>query len=376
MYFVSQLVVLISLAGQLLAQQKYEFEFSSPQRKCADDEKIAVGDLVSVIADGFLRDGTQFYSNDTIQFQVGERGSRVPKAYHRTLKGQCLAQKVIMVIPPRLGYERGRPSVIPEDATMWHIVIITSIVRIPSVLRSGDLNKYQKISQLVRNPQNCVEEDKAKIGDRLIVNTQGFREDRTMFVDEDVNFVLGIDKHVLVGWDQGLVGRCVGEVVEIVIPGKQILQDKTLLGRVILQDESIETIVSVVRINAIIRQNTTGGCADPAKVQPNLYVDLAIKAKIMTAKQPSSEGRIFFEKSSYQSRFGEDKTGVKRGIEDGMEGACDGDRRVVLIGPKLGYGHEGNKAFRNNKRSRGAVPPGTNIRIEARVNNVSDNNFS
>ena len=43
--------------------------------------------------------------------------------------------------------------------------------------------------------------------------------------------------------------------------------------------------------------------------------------------------------------------------------------RVLLLGPGLAYGSEGNKSYRDGRR-RGAVGPGSVVRLEAGVERV------
>ncbi|XP_014238053.1 peptidyl-prolyl cis-trans isomerase FKBP2-like [Trichogramma pretiosum] len=71
-----------------------------------------------------------------------------------------------------------------------------------------------------RRVDNCI--DKSKKGDTLFVTYVGALEDGSVFdknEDRDDAFAVTIGTgQVIKGWEQGLIGMCVGEVRKLVIP--------------------------------------------------------------------------------------------------------------------------------------------------------------
>ncbi|GJQ78380.1 putative FK506 binding protein 2 [Trypoxylus dichotomus] len=71
-----------------------------------------------------------------------------------------------------------------------------------------------------KRPKNCV--GKSKKGDLLHVHYRGIFEDGTEFDTSYVRqvpftFTVGSGQ-VIKGWDQGLIGMCIGEIRKLVIP--------------------------------------------------------------------------------------------------------------------------------------------------------------
>lgn len=90
------------------------------------------GDLVSVIYVGRLLDGTVFDQNNNreqpLKFRVGR--DQVIAGWDQILQRMNVGQKVVAIIPPELAYgTRGKPPIIPRDATLVFMVELLEIKR-------------------------------------------------------------------------------------------------------------------------------------------------------------------------------------------------------------------------------------------------------
>jgi FK506-binding protein 9/10 len=373
----SSLFLVGLLVGSVLSQaDKFQAEVDKATKKnCANTIKI--GDRLKVESQGFLASGAKF-ENDDVEFVLGSdtaikpRGSPIVQGWLRGLVGTCPGEKVVMVIPSNLGYTRSqrKPSGVLADSTLYFIVIIKDVVPKPE---APDARLFQSsgLKVDVKEPRECVRADQVKLGDRLVVYTQGFLQDGSVFADATVDFVLGADQgvNVVKGWEQGLVGKCPGEEVEMVIPPELGFGDRAQ-GNV----PGGSTIVSKVRIDAIIRvvrKPRGGDCNEGQKVKPNLDITIGIQAYVLEPRKPSKRGVKFFDKSALETRYGKPnaKT-LQRGLETTLTGACTGEERLVLLGPNLAYGAEGNRAYQQNSRAGKKVKPGSVIRVDASIKRV------
>jgi len=356
------LVLLSTLSSAL--SQTFQYEISGPRQVCLAEEKIRRGDRLTVQADGFLGDGSKFYDNTEITFILGDRSSGVPRGWERGLtKDICPGDKVVMILDTdQLRFDAAsRPAGVPADETLYTIVRVTDAVRIPKSLRTGSVNSVAGLQVDVSNSKGCVEQDQVRLGDRLVVITKGFLQDGTVVADATVDFVLGSDSSVLKGWEEGLVGKCAGETVEMIIP-PELGYGSRRQGNV----PGGSTIISVVTINAVIRVvKPVRGCNEGLKAQPNLDITMELLGKVQKSGQASSRGKLFIDRQ-LEVRYGaRDVKGLQKGLEVGLTGACTDETRLLLLGPALAYGSKGNKAFQQ-RRGR-AVPPEAVVRVEATI---------
>eukprot|EP01027_Heterolobosea_sp_BB2_P023759 GEZU01035749.1.p2 GENE.GEZU01035749.1~~GEZU01035749.1.p2 ORF type:complete len:141 (+),score=39.87 GEZU01035749.1:60-482(+) len=103
-------------------------------------------------------------------------------------------------------------------ATVLLVVILAIICSV------ADAGKYDNVDRLQvgvkYRPETC--ERKTKTGDRIRVHYTGTLTDGTEFDssrkrNDPFTFTLGAGQ-VIKGWDQGLLGACVGEKRKLVIP--------------------------------------------------------------------------------------------------------------------------------------------------------------
>uniref|UniRef100_A0A1J3K753 peptidylprolyl isomerase n=1 Tax=Noccaea caerulescens TaxID=107243 RepID=A0A1J3K753_NOCCA len=100
-------------------------------------------------------------------------------------------------------------------------VIFFSVIAFQGIAKkSGDVSQLQ--IGVKYKPKTC--EIKAHKGDKIKVHYRGKLTDGTVFDSsfergDPFEFVLGTDQ-VIKGWDQGLLGACVGEKRKLKIPAK------------------------------------------------------------------------------------------------------------------------------------------------------------
>ena len=97
------------------------------------DQRLKVGDRVSVHYTGLLTDGTKFDSslerNAPIAFELG--AGRVIKGWDEGIAELHVGDRATLIIPPLLGYgSKGAGGVIPPDATLVFIVDVVSVEKV------------------------------------------------------------------------------------------------------------------------------------------------------------------------------------------------------------------------------------------------------
>ncbi|OQR78855.1 peptidyl-prolyl cis-trans isomerase FKBP2-like [Tropilaelaps mercedesae] len=109
---------------------------------------------------------------------------------------------------------------VSEVYKMDYLLKIMTFVAVLAVIfvNAGDEKKLQ--IGIKKRPDNCVQ--KSKAGDMLFMHYTGALEDGTKFDSsydrgKPLSFTLGSGQ-VIRGWDQGLLGMCVGEKRKLVIP--------------------------------------------------------------------------------------------------------------------------------------------------------------
>merc|ERR1712227_435157 len=100
-----QLSPLLVLLSCINAQNiQFQREVEDPLN-CIPGEQSRNGDTILVTYKGFLADGTVFDSNEggePIKFKLGS--GQVIKGWEKGLVKTCPGEKVVMIIPPELGY--------------------------------------------------------------------------------------------------------------------------------------------------------------------------------------------------------------------------------------------------------------------------------
>merc|ERR1712142_978064 len=203
-------------------------------------------------------------------------------------------------------------------------------------------------------PLNCQRAEKAKKGDRILMDYTGLLGDGSQFDRGSADFVLGEEK-VIKGWEQGMSGQCAGEKITMIVPPSLGYGDQA--SDKVPANSTLYFLTTLDGIVRVTKAPLGGDCNEGVKARPGQDVTMKIKAKV---SQPDGRGKIFFDKPSFELRFGKPnaKTLVL-GLERTVTGTCTDEKRLLLLGPSLAYGSTGNR--------NGSVPPNSTVHVEVEV---------
>merc|ERR1711962_1828321 len=213
----------------------------------------------------------------------------------------------------------------------------------------------------VENPRNCSQQERSREGDEILVTYKGFLEDGQVFDNNEgkdpTRFVLG-EKKVIAGWEKGLTGTCAGEKVVMVIPPELGYGDGGAGGGVIPGGATlyfITTLQGIVRVTEPTSPgseslDSDGNCKDIKTVKE--------KDKLELSSTVSVDGNVV-DKSDDSVEVGSGQ--LVKGWDLGLVGACQGDTRQLLLGPKVAWGERGVP---------GSIPANASIEISVRVTKV------
>jgi len=206
----------------------------------------------------------------------------------------------------------------------------------------------------VQNPLNCNQDERATDGDRLTVSYTAWLNTGEM-IDETpgdfiIQFVLG-EKEVIKGWEEGFNQTCAGEDIVMILP-PEYNQGFQCVGRCVISPQSTlffkATLESISRTTAaaphkkINEKNEeeriflNGKCRDVKTVKEGDKVTLKT---IVTLVFGSSIRGTVIDDSESTVKVGEGR--IVPGLDKGILGACEGEKRRLILGPKLAFGNRG-----------------------------------
>merc|ERR1712038_571901 len=203
-------------------------------------------------------------------------------------------------------------------------------------------------------PLNCQRAEKAKKGDRILMDYTGLLGDGNQFDRGSADFVLGEEK-VIKGWEKGMAGQCAGEKITMIVPPQLGYGDRP-------SDKvpANSTLYFITTLNGIVRTTKKafgGDCNEGQKARPGQDVTMRIKAKVA---KPGGRGKTFFDKPSFEIRFGKPNAiRFVRGLEASLTGACIEEKRDLFLGSNLAYGEEGKRD--------GSVRPGESVSVNIEI---------
>lgn len=292
------------------------------------------GDHVRYHYNATLADGKTFdSSHQRGAAKVGLLGEgRLIAGVDKGLRDMCVSERRTVTVPPHLAYgSTGAGDVVPPDATL------VFDLQLLDVWNTADL----VVTKTVTTPKDCARS--VMRTDFVRYRFNGTLLDGTPF-DSSYARKQTHDSLVGAGWqvkgmDEGLLGMCVGEIRHIVIPpfkaygekgsGTEIPPHATLVFDVLLVDvhnpKDNITIENLVVPESCTRRTVTGD-----------YIRYHYNGTFLNGVTFDTSYR---RNSTYNTYLGMGY--VIPGVDEGLLGVCSGERRRVIIPPRLAYGERG-----------------------------------
>uniref|UniRef100_A0A2D4PI29 peptidylprolyl isomerase n=2 Tax=Micrurus surinamensis TaxID=129470 RepID=A0A2D4PI29_MICSU len=307
------------------------------ERKYVPDKcprTVISGDFVRYHYHGTLSDGKKFDSSydrgSTFNVFVGK--NQLIAGMEKALLGMCVNERRFVRIPSILGYGNdGISSVIPGNSVLNFDVLLVDVWNSEDQV---EIQTYYK-------PENCTRI--IQVSDFVRYHYNGTFLDGTLF-DSSHNRMRTYDTYVGIGWlipgmDKGLLGMCVGEKRIITVPpflaygedgnGKEIPGQASLVFDVALLD--LHNPKDKVNIEKLYVPKS---CERQTQIGDFLryhYNGTLLDGTVFDSS--------YSQNQTYDTYIG--KGYVIAGIDEGLLGACVGEKRRIIIPPHVGYGEEG-----------------------------------
>ncbi|XP_031607770.1 peptidyl-prolyl cis-trans isomerase FKBP10 [Oreochromis aureus] len=291
-------------------------------------------DFVRYHFNGTLLDGTIFDSSytrkQTHNTLVGE--GWMIKGMDEGLLGMCVGEIRKIVVPPFKAYgEKGSGNEIPPQATLVFDVLLVDI--------HNPKDNITVENQLV--PESCAR--RSVVGDYIRYHyngtfLNGVTFDTSYQRNSTYNTYIGMG-YVIMGMDQGLLGICIGEKRRITIP-PHLAYGENGAGDVIPP-----SAVLVFDVHVIDFHNPNDTVAIQVIHRPEVCNETTEANDLVRYHYNCSlmDGTLLFSSHDYGSlqdvELGSDK--VIDGLDQGLQGMCVGERRVITVPPHLGHGERG-----------------------------------
>merc|ERR1712013_966273 len=240
---------------------------------------------------------------------------------HQTSTAAAL--QLVYTLP---GYRLPRVKVVAEMKLLVTFLLVGSAMA----------QEFQKEAD---PPLNCQRAEKAKKGDRILMDYTG---------------LLGEEK-VIKGWEKGMDGQCAGEKITMIVPPELGYGDKP--SDKVPADSTLYFLTTLNGIVRVTKAPLGGLCNEGVKARPGQDVTMRIKARVASR---DGRGKTFFDKASFEIRFGKPNAiRFVRGLELALTGACVDEKRRLFLGPNLAYGEQGKKD--------GSVKPGDSVIVEVEI---------
>ncbi|KAF5880160.1 peptidyl-prolyl cis-trans isomerase FKBP10-like, partial [Clarias magur] len=289
--------------------------YARPER-CVREVKR--GDLVS------YKRGTAFF------VKVGD--GRQIAGVEKGIVGMCVNERRKIIVPPHLAYgSQGAGDTIPPDTTLVFDLVLLDIFNMADRVQT----------QVLRTAQNCTRSVMRTDFVRFHFNgtlLDGTRFDSSFDRDQTQNNLLG-DGWLIKGLAEGLMGMCVGEIRNFVIPpflafgekgyGKEIPPHATVVYDVLLVDLHNPKDDIMVEIQEIPESCTRRSVVGD-------YVRYHYNGTFLNGAAFDSS---YKHNSTYNTYIGLGY--VISGMDKGLQGVCMGERRRITMPPHLAYGQQG-----------------------------------
>ncbi|XP_018558769.1 peptidyl-prolyl cis-trans isomerase FKBP10 [Lates calcarifer] len=299
---------------------------------CAREAKE--GDYVRYHYNATFLDGKTFdSSHQRGAAKVGLLGEgRLIAGIDKGLQGMCVNERRTITIPPHLAYgSTGAGEVVPPDTTLVFDIHLLDL------WNKADL----VITKTITTPKDC--KRSVMRTDFVRYHFNGTLLDGTLFESsytrkQTQNSLVG-EGWLVKGMDEGLLGMCVGEIRNIVIPpfkaygekgsGKEIPPQATLVYDVLLVDihnpKDNVTIEDQVVSESCTRRSVAGD-----------YIRYHYNGTFLNGVTFDTS---YQRNSTYNTYIGMGY--VISGMDQALLGVCTGERRRVIIPPHLAYGEQG-----------------------------------
>lgn len=296
--------------------------------------EAATGDNVRYHYNATFMDGKAFdssYQRGGAKVALLGEG-RLIAGIDKGLQGMCVNEHRRITIPPHLAYgSTGAGDVVPPDATLIFDLLLVDL------WNKDDL----VVAKTISTPKDC--KRSVMRTDFVRYHFNGTLLDGTSF---DSSYARNQTQDSLVGegWlvkglDEGLLGMCVGEIRNLIIPpfkgygekgaGTEIPPQATLVYSILLVD------IHNPKDNITIEnQVVPGSCQRKSEVGD--YVRYHYNGTFLNGVTFDTS---YKRNSTYNTYIGMGY--VIAGMDQALVGVCTGERRRVIIPPHFAYGEQG-----------------------------------
>lgn len=196
-------------------------------------------------------DGGQFDASwdrgSTLSLALG--AGMVIEGWDEGLVGMREGGRRLLSIPADLAYgDEARSADIPANSALVFVVDLVELITEFDVENAPAPATELEVSVLEDGDGDVVEAgDVVELHYVVVLQSTGDVVDSSFAQGQSVSFVIGLDQtQSLAGWDEGLVGKRVGDHVRLVIPPELGFGDRG--GNIVAPDETIVTEVRIMGI--------------------------------------------------------------------------------------------------------------------------------
>ncbi|KAK8382301.1 hypothetical protein O3P69_015321 [Scylla paramamosain] len=265
----------------------------------------------------------------------------------------------------------------------WRGLVSVAVCWVVVAVSAQRQNQEQLKIEVLSRSGVC--NSQAVTGDKVQVHYTGRLVDGTIFDQsrprgEPFEFRLGSGQ-VIKGWDRGLEGACVGESRRLTIPPHLAYGSKGA-GGVIPPDATLIFEVELVQLpdKVVLAEEQPLRRPDPSHQQPSapsqLVVQTLVRPPICSPVTRRGDtltvhytGQLVdakkFDSSVDRGEpfvFQLGQGSVIPGWEEGMEGMCVGESRLLVVPPHLAYGKKG---------AGGVIPPDATLIFTIQLLNIN-----
>lgn len=248
------------------------------------------------------------------------------------LLGMCVGERRFIIVPPFLAYGvNGSGTLIPPQATLVFEVLLVDV-----------FNTKDDVMVVVREaPESCARRTVA--GDFMRYHYNGTFLDGTAFDssykrNSTYNTYIGLG-YVIKGVDKALLGLCTGEKITVTVP------PHLAYGGDGVGDLIPSSAVLVFDIHVIDFHNPEDAVQVSVTHKPPECGDASEADDLIEYRYNCSlmDGTLLYSSDQFEgpsiTTLGANK--VIPGLEKGLSGMCEGERREVVVPPHWGHGENG-----------------------------------